>query len=106
MLYGPVAQSGERRPRMAEVRGSSPLGSTPQFPYLCEKRDKAREPRHDGRGLLLQPYCNPDSSEGISHRAGSLIPHGGQVVRIGIECHGYGGVSEELLHELGMYAPT
>jgi hypothetical protein len=27
-LQGPVAQSGERRPRMAEVRGSSPLGST------------------------------------------------------------------------------
>jgi subtilisin family serine protease len=27
-LYGPVAQLGERRPRMAEVRGSSPLGST------------------------------------------------------------------------------
>jgi hypothetical protein len=28
---GPVAQSGERRPRMAEVRGSSPLGSTSFF---------------------------------------------------------------------------
>src|SRR4028119_1630873 len=25
----PVAQLGERRPRMAEARGSSPLGSTP-----------------------------------------------------------------------------
>ena len=27
-VSGPVAQLGERRPRMAEVRGSSPLGST------------------------------------------------------------------------------
>jgi hypothetical protein len=30
-LHGPVAQLGERRPRMAEVRGSSPLGSTSFF---------------------------------------------------------------------------
>src|SRR5215210_4454074 len=27
-LHGPVAQSGERHPRMAEARGSRPLGST------------------------------------------------------------------------------
>jgi hypothetical protein len=35
---GPVAQSGERRPRMAEVRGSSPLGSTLRTLCLCGKR--------------------------------------------------------------------
>ncbi len=29
-LYGPVAQSGERRPRMAEVTSSSLVGSTPK----------------------------------------------------------------------------
>jgi hypothetical protein len=49
-LQGPVAQSGERRPRMAEVRGSSPLGSTP---FLSLFAGKTRT-RQEGR-ILLQP---------------------------------------------------
>src|SRR5215213_6936755 len=36
--YGPVAQSGERRPRMAEARGSSPLGSTSFLPLFAGTR--------------------------------------------------------------------
>jgi hypothetical protein len=41
-LQGPVAQSGERRPRMAEARGSSPLGSTPLLLHLQEKRERSK----------------------------------------------------------------
>ena len=57
-LHGPVAQLGERRPRMAEVRGSSPLGSTLQTAYLRGIDGKVELPRSNDRGVLLQPYCN------------------------------------------------
>ena len=42
-LHGPVAQSGERRPRMAEARGSSPLGSTLFFRIFAGKTRRARQ---------------------------------------------------------------
>src|SRR5215204_5893050 len=42
-LQGPVAQSGERRPRMAEVTSSSLVGSTPRI-----RLDK-RETPHTGK---------------------------------------------------------
>jgi hypothetical protein len=47
-LQGPVAQSGERRPRMAEVRGSSPLGSTSFLRRFAGETRRARE----GAGML------------------------------------------------------
>jgi hypothetical protein len=58
-LRGPVAQSGERRPRMAEVRGSSPLGSTLFFLLFAGKTKKAR--RSPGRylGLLTATVLQP-----------------------------------------------
>jgi hypothetical protein len=43
-------------------------------------------------------------SEGVPHRAGGLVAHRGQGVGVGVEGHGYGGVSEELLHDLGVDA--
>ena len=43
-LQGPVAQSGERRPRMAEVTSSSLVGST------SEIRLNKRETAHAGKG--------------------------------------------------------
>src|SRR5215217_4261615 len=50
-LQGPVAQSGERRPRMAEVTSSSLVGSTLPIPL-----DKRKTP-HIGksRSYLLAP---------------------------------------------------
>jgi hypothetical protein len=53
--HGPVAQLGERRPRMAEVRGSSPLGSTPFFPANTGKRDA---PYIWNGGFVQQPCSN------------------------------------------------
>jgi hypothetical protein len=47
-LQGPVAQSGERRPRMAEVRGSSPLGSTLFYRGFAGETRRVRE----GAGML------------------------------------------------------
>jgi hypothetical protein len=58
-LQGPVAQSGERRPRMAEVRGSSPLGSTLFF-YGFAGKTRASIDRPEGvpgrfTATVLQP---------------------------------------------------
>src|SRR5215204_4158363 len=53
-LHGPVAQSGERRPRMAEARGSSPLGSTLFFFRFAGKIWRTRN-----RGQCYQrPLCS------------------------------------------------
>ena len=40
-FYGPVAQSGERRPRMAEVTSSSLVGSTPRIPVLAGQTNQS-----------------------------------------------------------------
>ena len=53
--HGPVAQSGERRPRMAEVTSSSLVGSTlfsSRLQVKREEQEKARRAR-EGAGMLL-----------------------------------------------------
>jgi hypothetical protein len=64
--HGPVAQLGERRPRMAEVRGSSPLGSTPEPPANSEE---VRTSRFIA-GSFVQQLCSnvgdEDSEPGMS----------------------------------------
>ena len=54
-LQGPVAQSGERRPRMAEVTSSSLVGSTPKPTVLQHKPTEHKEASATIRGFLLQP---------------------------------------------------
>ncbi len=61
-FYGPVAQSGERRPRMAEVRGSSPLGSTLFFCWFAGKTQRTRNRGQHGP----RPSC---SNRAATHRA-------------------------------------
>jgi hypothetical protein len=65
-LQGPVAQSGERRPRMAEVRGSNPLGSTLFFYLFAGKMKKASAETNMSqsycaatRTTSLSCFCNP-----------------------------------------------
>jgi hypothetical protein len=92
---------------MAEVTSSSLVGSTAK---TCVSKRETRD-TEKGRNLLLALCQLPDSypaarqlSEGVPHRAGGLVAHRGQVVGVGVEGHGYGGVSEELLHDLGVDA--
>jgi hypothetical protein len=61
-LQGPVAQSGERRPRMAEVTSSSLVGSTLFFLLFAGKTNTAR--RSPGRylGLLTATVLQPASA--------------------------------------------
>ncbi len=50
---------------------------------------------------LTTPISTPTRlSEGFTHSTAGLIPHRGQVMGVGIEGHGYGGVPKELLYEL------
>src|ERR671911_166653 len=58
-LQGPVAQSGERRPRMAEVRGSSPLGSTLFFLLFAGKIKIVRRSAGRYLGLLTATVLQP-----------------------------------------------
>ena len=51
-LQGPVAQSGERRPRMAEVTSSSLVGSTPFFFRFAGNTQFVNEIRYYHRGLF------------------------------------------------------
>jgi hypothetical protein len=63
-LQGPVAQSGERRPRMAEVRGSSPLGSTLFSANLQAKGEEPTVlPEH------IRDYCTATQ---LPHRSALL----------------------------------
>jgi hypothetical protein len=64
-VSGPVAQLGERRPRMAEVRGSSPLGSTPENVGFAGQIGTARKGREESRPFLTVTRL----SEGFSHRS-------------------------------------
>src|SRR5215211_1021303 len=57
VFYGPVAQLGERRLRMAEVRGSSPLGSTSKT-YLFAGKHRAKISPSGTRGLFVQQPCS------------------------------------------------
>jgi hypothetical protein len=42
----------------------------------------------------------------VSHCSRSLIPHRGQIMTVGVEGHGYGGVPQEFLYQLRVNPPT
>jgi hypothetical protein len=61
----------------------------------------------DFRLALFDSYLTvTQSSQSVPHRSRGLISHRGQVMRIVIQGHGYGGVSEKLLHDLRMRSPA
>ena len=54
-------------------------------------------------------YCNRTatrSAQGLVHRSCGRVSHAGQNVRIGVQGYRDGGVAQELLHKLGVYALT
>jgi hypothetical protein len=55
VLRGPVAQSGERRPRMAEVTSSSLVGSTPNGGLLPTRHFGLVPERRFARCLVISP---------------------------------------------------
>jgi hypothetical protein len=91
-LQGPVAQSGERRPRMAEVTSSSLVGSTYFFLDLQVKRREQKWVPVFTRDPLLQPYCNP-LTQRFFEGAGGTVLHVGEHVRVGVESYGDRSVS-------------
>jgi hypothetical protein len=68
MLPGPVAQPGERRPRMAEVTSSSLVGSTPFFIYL---QVKTSEKGVESERTLLAALCS-SAARNTGHHHGPL----------------------------------
>src|SRR5919112_4692215 len=58
-LQGPVAQSGERRPRMAEVTSSSLVGSTPKRLCFAGKMQRANNGLQRNSTSVQLPCSNP-----------------------------------------------
>jgi hypothetical protein len=58
-LQGPVAQSGERRPRMAEVTSSSLVGSTPKRFCFAGKMQRANNGFQRNPTSAQRPCSNP-----------------------------------------------
>src|SRR5215210_5781808 len=58
-LHGPVAQSGERRPRMAEVTSSSLVGSTPKTYRFAAQNYSAQRSLGRDPGLLTATVLQP-----------------------------------------------
>ncbi len=57
---------------------------------------------HDPHRQARQPLPPRASAQGVAYRVGGLAAHAGQHVGVDVEGYGYGGVSEQLLNELGV----
>ena len=105
MPQGPVAQPGERRPRMAEVTSSSLVGSTPEIHRFAGKTCQGAErlahlpaPFDDSLttvGAILGEY--------VFHRTRGMGSHSWDHVGIGIQRYRHGGMAQKLLDVLGVY---
>ncbi len=104
-FYGPVAQSGERRPRMAEVTSSSLVGSTIIFLRFAGKTYQGTERRYTCQPLLDDSLTTveADLGEYVFHRTCSVIAHTGDHVRIGVQRDRHCGVAQKFLYVLGVY---
>jgi len=86
--------------------GSNPTLSAFSFYLQANLRIGCRQAERSWttpESYLLQPYCNP-LRKNLLHGVGSLIAYARQHVRVGVQGHGYGGVTQEFLHEFGVHA--
>ena len=75
---------------MAEVTSSSLVGFTLKIIIDIRQTRREEEAPERFRGLFDD---NPTLAEGVPHRVPGSVAHRGKEVRVGIEGHGYDGVS-------------
>src|SRR5215210_3101539 len=74
----------------------------PPLIKVLQNAEKLEDSGNRTGAHLLQPYCNRDSAEGFVHRSCRRVAHSWEDVAVGVEGDRYGGVAEELLHDLGV----
>src|SRR5215208_861605 len=90
---------------MAEVRGSSPLGSTSFFFRFAGETSKNQEARGRVPALLDDRLTRVGTALGeyVFHRTRVMGSHSGDHVGIDVERDRHGGVAQEFLDVLGVH---
>ena len=81
--------------RMAEVRGSSPFGST------LGNRSNTRNDRQTSQPCLTT--VGATLGEYVLHRTRGMVSHPWNHVGTGVQCDRHGGVAQQFLDVLGVY---
>ncbi len=93
-----LSRPGRSRPSKCAKGSQFSIGSRPR---KSTRNARVKGPRRNARAL----YCNP-SAEGFVHGVSQTIAHAGQHVAVGVQGYGYGGVTQEFLHEFDVYSFT